>query len=84
MPTASFVSSHACGKLSHCHFQRKSKLMSQLGQKRQFDLLPATSGLPLTADLVSPARHVSNVPKRRPSAVRQECDLLDQLVRDAE
>src|SRR5260221_12009778 len=32
------------------------------GQKRRFDSLPATSGLPLRADIVRPAQHVSLVP----------------------
>jgi hypothetical protein len=36
--------------------------MTALGQWRRFDPLPAASGLPLTADLVRPGRHVSNVP----------------------
>src|SRR5450432_3028308 len=34
-----------------------------LSQWRRFDPLPAASGLPLTADLVRPGRHVSNVPE---------------------
>jgi hypothetical protein len=36
--------------------------MSELGQKRRFDPVPATSGLPLTADLVRPVRLVRFVP----------------------
>ena len=30
--------------------------MSQMGQKRRFDLLPATSGLRRTTDIIRPAR----------------------------
>jgi hypothetical protein len=36
--------------------------MSQLGQKRRFDPLPATSGLPQPTDIVRPARLVRFVP----------------------
>jgi hypothetical protein len=34
-----------------------------LGQSRHFDRGPATSDLPLRADIVPPGRHVSNLPK---------------------
>jgi hypothetical protein len=41
----------------------KTKLLkSALGQKRRFDLLPMTSGLPLSTDILRVRRHVSNVP----------------------
>ena len=37
--------------------------MSGLGQKRRFDRLPFTSGLPPSTDVVGGRRHVANVPK---------------------
>jgi hypothetical protein len=36
--------------------------MSELGQKRRFDLLPATSGLLRTTDIIRAGQHVSKVP----------------------
>jgi hypothetical protein len=35
---------------------------SGLGQKRRFDRLPVTSGLPQLTDIVRPRRHVGKVP----------------------
>ena len=37
--------------------------MSELGHSRHFDRGPATSDLPPGTDIVSPGRHVSNLPK---------------------
>src|SRR5882672_6613233 len=37
--------------------------MSHMGQSRHFDRGPATSDLPPGTDIVSPGRHVSNLPK---------------------
>jgi hypothetical protein len=36
--------------------------MSRVGQKRRFDRLPVTSGLPRQADMLSVRRHVAKVP----------------------
>jgi hypothetical protein len=36
--------------------------MSHMGQKRRLELRPVTSGLPLSTDILSVRRHVSNVP----------------------
>src|SRR5690349_12211709 len=40
-------------------------LMSELGQNRSGRFPNWASGLPLTSEIVRPARHVSNLPKRR-------------------
>jgi hypothetical protein len=45
-----------------------------LGQTRRFDLLPATSDLPQSTDIVRAGRHVSKVPS---------ADLLNHLVGDS-
>jgi hypothetical protein len=37
--------------------------MSETGQKRRFDPLPVTSGLPRSTDIIRPARHVRLVPE---------------------
>jgi len=37
-------------------------LISELGQKRRFDPLPATSGLPRSTDIIRPVRLVRLVP----------------------
>jgi hypothetical protein len=37
--------------------------MSQMGQKRRFDPLPITSGLPRSTDIIYPARLVRFVPR---------------------
>jgi hypothetical protein len=36
--------------------------MSEVGQSRQFDAAPLTSGLPRLADILRVIRHVSKVP----------------------
>jgi hypothetical protein len=44
---------------------RRSKTYQQtvaMGQKRRFDRLPFTSGLPPSTDIVGVRRHVANVP----------------------
>jgi hypothetical protein len=38
------------------------RVMSASGQTRRFDLLTATSGLPLASDVPGPGWHVSKVP----------------------
>jgi hypothetical protein len=57
--------------------------MSATGQKRRFDPVPAISGLPLTADLVRPARLVRSVPDRtHASQQKVDGDLI--MMRDYE
>jgi hypothetical protein len=48
--------------------------MSELGQSRRFDPLPATSGLPRSTDIIKPVPLVRLVPS---------ADLLNHLVGDS-
>jgi hypothetical protein len=45
------------------HLQIENWLMTEMGQKRRFDPLPATSGLPRTTDIIRSARLVRFVPQ---------------------
>jgi len=49
-----------------------------LGQKRRFDRLPVTSGLPRQTDMISVRRHVSKV--AQPDSCTQQIGMLSSIV----